>query len=55
MAKKKTELKKFCKKLRSKEKVVKEYSLGDGDEMCTIKGNEFIQITAENGLILKRG
>ena len=46
MAKKKTELKKFCKKLRSKEKVVKENSLGDGDEMCTIK----VTITPEGTL-----
>ena len=46
MAKRKTELEKFCKKLRNKENVVKEYLLEDGKETCTIK----VTITPETTL-----
>lgn len=46
MAKRKTELEKFCKKLRNKENVVKEYLLEDGNEKCTIK----VTITPETTL-----
>ena len=46
MAKRKTELEKFCKKLRNKENVVKEYLHEDGKETCTIK----VTITPETTL-----